>query len=171
SSFGYNSLSSLPALTNGNIIDVHAYGGAEELKKNPFYGPSLVSWLAAAQVVDRPLSVSEWNVEQFPIPDRAVIPLYIASSPSIQGWDALMQFAYSQQPLTSHGRPSNWDAFNDPALIATLPAAALLYRRHDVREADTTYVFAPTSDQLFNTLISPANSVALRTAAARGKLA
>src|SRR5262249_5587669 len=68
------------------------------------------------------------------------------------------------------GRPSNWQAFNDPALMATLPAAALLYRRHDVQEASTVYVFAPTEAQLFNQIISPANAVALRTAAEKGKL-
>ena len=81
-----------------------------------------------------------------------------------------MQFAYSQHPLASQGGPSNWEAYNDPALIATLPAAALLYRRGDVQEAKITYVFAPTPDQLFNKVISPANSVALRTATEKGKL-
>ena len=81
-----------------------------------------------------------------------------------------MLFAYSQQPLASLGGPSNWEAYNDPALIATLPAAALLYRRGDVQEAKTEYVFAPTPAQLFDQLISPKSSVALRTAAERGKL-
>jgi hypothetical protein len=51
-----------------------------------------------------------------------------------------------------------------------LPAAALLYRRGDVREASMTYVFAPTREQLFNEAISPTTSVALRTASERGKL-
>src|SRR5262249_42154829 len=85
-------------------------------------------------------------------------------------WDAVMQYAYSQQPMTNAGSPSNWHAFNDPALISMLPAAALLYRRGDVRESATTYAFVPTGEQLFYGLISPANSVALRTAAERGKL-
>ena len=92
-------------------------------------------WIAAAQVAGRPLSVPEWNVSPFPAPDRHAIPLYMAASASLQGWDAMMQYAYSQQALTNAGGPSNWHAFNDPALIATLPAAALLYRRGDVREA------------------------------------
>jgi hypothetical protein len=81
-----------------------------------------------------------------------------------------MQYAYSEQPLVDRGRPSNYQAFNDPALMATLPAAALLYRRHDVQEARTIYIFAPTKAQLFNQIISPANAVALRTAAEKGKL-
>ena len=131
---------------------------------------NLMHWIAAAQVAGRPLVVPEWNVERFPAPDRHAIPLYLAGAASLQGWDAMMQYAYSQQALSSRGSPSNWHAFNDPALIATLPAAALLYRRGHVQEARTTYVFAPGREQLFNRAISPANAVALRTAAEKGRL-
>ena len=120
---------------------------------------------------DRPLSVTEWNVSPFPASQIAtLIPLYVAGSASLQGWDALMQYAYSQQPTTNPGSPSNWHAFNDPALIATLPAAALLYRRNDIQEASTVYVFSPTREQLFNQVVSPKNAAALRTAAEKGKL-
>lgn len=170
STWGNNPLSSLPALLSGNIVDVHAYGGIDELEKNPLYAPTFVDWIAAAQVADRPLSVTEWNVSPFPAPDRHTSPLFVASSASFQGWDALMLFAYSQQPLANLGGASNWEAYNDPALIATLPGAALLYRRGDVQEAKTEYVFAPTPVQLFDQLISPKSSVALRTAVERGKL-
>jgi hypothetical protein len=168
--WGNEPLSSLPALTTGDVIDAHSYGGTDELKKSPIYTPTMIDWIAAAHVADRPLTATEWNVETFPAPDRHTIPLYVASSANLQGWDALMQYAYSQVPFADGGPPSNWHSFNDPALLATLPAAALLYRRNDVREAQTTYVFAPTPDQLFNRLISPANSVALRSAAEIGKL-
>jgi Cellulase (glycosyl hydrolase family 5) len=169
-SWGGTPLSSLPALTVGDMIDVHSYGGIGELEKNPIYAANLSHWIAAAQVANKPLSVTEWNVSPFPTADRHAIPLYIAGSARLQGWDALMQYAYAQGPINDRGVPSNWQAFNDPALLATMPAAALLYRRQDVREADTTYVFAPTQRQLFERLISPTNSVALRTAAERGKL-
>jgi hypothetical protein len=170
STWGRNPMSSLPALTDGSIIDAHSYGGVGVLETNPLYSANLIDWIAAAQIVDHPLSVTEWNVSPFPLPDRHALPLYIAGAADLQGWDALMQFAYSQQPLSSRGRAGNWDAFNDPALIATLPAAALLYRRHDAQESRTTYVFAPTSDQLFAQLISPDNAAALRTAAEKGRL-
>jgi hypothetical protein len=170
STWGFNPLSALPALTAGDIIDAHAYGGMGALEKNPVYAPSLVHWIGAAQVAGKPLSVTEWNVEPFPIPDRHTIPLYVAASASLQGWDALMQYAYSQVALDTPGGPSNWHAFNDPALMATLPAAALMYRQGHVREAETVYAFSPSSEQLFNQHISPQNSVALRTAAEKGKL-
>ncbi len=130
----------------------------------------MMHWIAAAHLVGRPLSITEWNVTPFPVADRHTIPLYMAGTASQQGWDALMQFAYSEGALDGPGRPSNWQAFNDPALLATLPAAALLFRRGDVQEARTVYVFTPTKTQLFNQEITPANSVGLRTAAEKGKL-
>ena len=170
SSWGHDPLSSLPALVSGDIIDVHSYGVVDELEMNPSTAPTFIDWIASAHVANRPLSVTEWNVSPFPTPDRHTTPLFVASSASAQGWDALMQLGYSIQPLAGPGSPSNWQAFNDPALMATLPAAALLYRRGDVQEARTTYVFAPTPDQLFGQLISPKNSIALRTAVEKGKL-
>jgi hypothetical protein len=168
--WGEEPLSSLPALAAGDLVDVHSYGNADELGKNPIYAANIVDWIALAQIVDRPLSVTEWNMGSFPVPDRHALPLYIAGAASLQGWDALMQFAYSVEPLSGSGSPSPWQSFNDPALLATLPAAALLYRRNDVKEAKTVYVFAPTQEQLFNEYISPANAVALRSAAEKGKL-
>ena len=170
STWGANPLSSLPALTAGDLIDAHSYGGIGELEKNPLYGPNLVDWIAAAQVAGKPLSVTEWNVEAFPAPDRHSVPLYVAASASHQGWSALMQYAYSQVPLNGPGGPSNWHAFNDPSLIATLPAAALMYRQGHVQEASTTYAFAPSREQLFNQSISPENAAALRTAVEKGRL-
>jgi hypothetical protein len=168
--WGNAPLSSLPALTSGDIVDAHSYGGIDELKKNPIYIPNMTHWIAAAHVAGRPLSATEWNVEPFPSPDRHTIPLYIAGTAKLQGWDALMQYAYSQTPLGVPAGASNWESFNDPGLLATLPAAALLYRRNDVREAQTVYVFAPTTDQLFDQLISPSNSVALRSAVEKSKV-
>jgi hypothetical protein len=170
SSWAGNPLTSLPALTAGDLIDVHSYLGARQLELNPLRSPNIMHWTAAAQVVDRPLSVTEWNLSPFPAPDRHAIPLYMAGSASFQGWDALMQYAYSQRPIVGPGAPSNWHAYNDPALIATLPAAALLYRRQDVQESRAVYVFAPSKAQLFDQVISPETSVALRTAADKGKV-
>jgi hypothetical protein len=81
-----------------------------------------------------------------------------------------MVYAYAQVPLNDAGTPSNWHAFNDPSLISTLPAAALLYRQGHVKEASTTYALAPDKEQLFYQSNSPENSIAARTASERGKL-
>jgi hypothetical protein len=163
-------ISSLPALLTGDIVDVHSYGTVDELKANPLYAANYADWIAVAHVVDRPLTISEWNVSRFPVPDRHAAPIYIASVASYQGWAGALQFAYSVQALNGATGAANWDATNDPGMIATLPAAALLFRRGDVQEAKRTFVFAPTQDQLTNQLISPATSVALRTAFEKGKL-
>lgn len=168
--WGLEGLSSLPALTSGDVVDAHSYGSIGELERNPWYSPNLMHWMAAAHVMNKPMSVTEWNVESFPAPDRHAIPMYIAGAASHQGWDAMMHYAYSQVPLNGQNGPSNWHAFNDPGLISTLPAAALLYRQGHVQEATNTYAFAPSKEQLFNQPISPANSVALRTASEKGKL-
>jgi hypothetical protein len=174
STWGSNPLSSLPALTMGSIIDVHSYGGVGELEKNPILTANLVHWIAAAQVIGKPLTVTEWGVDNRGAlaPDRQDIPLYVASSASMQGWDGVMFYAYSQEPFTDvRSTPSIYHAYNDPALMASLPAAALLYRQGHVKEASTTFVFEPGREMLFDQPISAANSVALRTASERGKLA
>lgn len=173
STWGENPLSSLPALTAGDIIDVHSYGGAGELSKNPLFASDLMDWIAAAHVVGKPLTATEWGVDAHGAlaPDREDLPLYIAASASMQGVDAMLFFAYAQEPLTrGSGTASVYQAYNDPALMASFPAAALLYRQGHVAAAATTYVFAPTPQMLFDQALSPANSVALRTAAERGKL-
>ncbi|MCC7074748.1 MAG: glycosyl hydrolase family 5 [Deltaproteobacteria bacterium] len=171
STWGNSPLSSLPALTAGDLIDVHAYGGAGQLETNPAIAANLVDWLAAGQVVGMPMTVTEWNAEPFPIADRHALPLYVASSASHQGWDALMHYAYTQEPVVGPGQASNWHAYNDPGLLATLPAAALLYRRGDVAEATSTFVLTPTREQLFFSALDADSTPALRTAAVKGKVA
>jgi hypothetical protein len=170
SAWGNGPLSSLPALLAGDVVDAHAYGFVGELERNPFFKPTLVHWLAAAHVAGRPLTVTEWNVESFPAPDRHAAPIYVAATAAHQGWDAMMLYAYGQGSLNDAGKPGNWDAFNDPALMVTNAAAALLFRQAHVREATSVYAYAPSAEQLFNQEVSPEKSVALRTAVERGKL-
>ncbi|MBV4531601.1 cellulase family glycosylhydrolase [Pseudomonas sp. SWRI107] len=170
STWGGNGLSALPALTTGDVIDAHAYGGTGQLERNPLTSDGMLNWLAAAQVVGLPMTVTEWNAEPFPTPDRHSLPLYVAATAGHQGWAAIMQYAYSQQAFSGWSTADNWHAYNDPAMLATLPAAALLYRRADVREASTRYVFAPSAKTLFERAITPANSVLLRTAMTQGRL-
>jgi len=169
SSWGNNPLSSLPALTSGDMVDVHAYGGELELEKDPHVTAGMMAWMAAGQVAGKPMSVTEWNVSPFPALDRHITPLLTASKASHQGWDALMQYAYAQNSLNQIGKPSNWHSHNDPAFLATLPAAALLYRQGHVAAASTTYYLAP-GEAMFSENISPETSTAIRTASETGKL-
>ncbi len=167
--WGKNPLASLPALTNGDIIDVHSYGRVLEIERNPVTSEGMTDWMAAAQVMDKPVSVTEWNVGRFPVLDGHTNSLLVASRASHQGWDALMHYAYAQNNMDKVGRPSSWHAHNDPARLATLPAAALLYRQGHVKGATTTYYLAPGS-KLFNEKINPTTSAAIRTSSKIGKL-
>ena len=82
--WGNSSLYSLPALTDGNMIDIHSYGGGECLNSNPRYQSSYLSWIGAAQVEGKPLSVSEWSVP-YPETDRFTSPLLVASIAACKG--------------------------------------------------------------------------------------
>lgn len=170
SSWGNNPLSSLPALTMGDIVDAHSYGGYGQLEKSPYFAANLTDWLAAAQVVGKPLSVTEWNAEPFPTPDRHTLPLFVGARAAHQGWDALMHYAYTQESISGAGSPSNWHSHNDPSLLPMLSAAALMYRRGDVQPASTTYVLDLGPEVFFNQMVSPSNSTAIRTAVEKGKL-
>ncbi|MFT5529893.1 MAG: hypothetical protein ACI9C0_001571, partial [Alteromonadaceae bacterium] len=162
-SWGKMSLASLPSLTTGDIIDAHSYGRKGELLFNPNYRAGLLSWIGAAQVTNKPLSVTEWNVENFPVSDRFTIPVWLASIASLQGWDSLMLYGYSQSPLNERGRGSNYSTFNDPALMSMMPASALLYRQKHVSEATNTYHIRLDKKRFFGEPINPSTSAALRT--------
>lgn len=168
--WGGNPVSSLPALTVGDMIDVHTYQGYGAIESNPIITSNLTHWIAAGQVVNKPLSVTEWNSEPFPTHDRHTLPMYVAAQASLQGWDAMMQYAYAQSPLNNAASPSNWETFNDPSFIYTLPASALMYRQGHVSESKSLYVISPSKDDLFNENINANTSVAIRTASELGKV-
>src|SRR5690606_37995745 len=96
--WGANPLFSLPALTAGDVIDVHSYGQAESLSSNPRYDDMSTHWIAAGQVRGMPLVVTEWNTEH-PQRDRCTQPLFVAATAAFQGWDAPMIYGYQQAPL------------------------------------------------------------------------
>lgn len=163
--------SSLPALATADMVDVHAYEDPGFLNRDPALGGTLVHTIAMAHVAGMPVSVTEWNMGRFPDADRAVLPIFVAASASHQGWDALMHYAYAQTPLQLPAAPSNWHALNDPARLAMLPAAALMFRQQHVREAATAYSWSPGASELFDAPLSAGWLVRLRLAAEKGRLA
>jgi hypothetical protein len=167
--WGAESLSSLPPLASGDIIDVHSYGAAESLGTNPHYEANFIAWIGAAQIAGKPLSITEWNVE-YPSRDRFVAPLYVAAVASLQGWDAPMIYGYAGAPLKPPEHPDARSTWNDPALTAVMPAAAVLFRSRHVREAVKTYRLDLTRESLYYERTSPETSVALRTLVEQSKL-
>ena len=167
--WGAETLSSLPPLASGDIIDVHSYGAAESLGTNPHFEPNFLAWIGAAQVAGKPLSITEWNVE-YPNRDRFVAPLYVAAVASLQGWDAPMIYGYTGGALGPPDHPDARSTWNDPALTALMPAAAVLFRSRHVREAMKTYRLDLTRENLYYERTSPETSVALRTLVEQSKL-
>jgi hypothetical protein len=164
--WGDNPISSMPSLTTGDVIDVHAYDGPGLLTTDPRYKPNLVTSIGMHQVSGKPITVSEWNMEswQQPVVERFCAPLYVASIAALQGWDALMLYGYSQQALLDQiPLASVWDCFNDPALLAEMPAAALLYRNGHVAPAKKEYCLALSREQMFDPALHPDSCAAART--------
>jgi len=162
-SWGHMGLFGLPSLTDGSIIDAHTYGKADELKLNPRYVPGFLTWPGGAQVTGYPLSITEWNIEPFPAIDRFNIPLFVASIANLQGWDALMLYGYSQNPLSTTGKGSNYSSYNDPAIIGLMPAAALLYRQNHVSPANKSYALKLNREDFFFNKQDPTTSKTIRT--------
>jgi hypothetical protein len=167
--WGAQSLYSLPSLAGGDIIDVHSYGKAESLGTNPRYEANFISWIGAAQIAGRPISITEWNVE-YPNRDRFIAPLYVAAVGALQGWDAPMIYGYSQVPVGRPDKPDTYSTWNDPALTALMPAAALMFRQGHVREAQQTYRLDLSRENLYYANTTPDTSAAIRTLVETSKL-
>lgn len=163
SAWGGNPIFSLPALTVGSVIDVHAYEAENELTRSPFHHASALAYPAAVQVIGMPLLISEWNTSNYPQDDRFIFPLRMATLAAHQGWDAPMIYGYAQQPLNGPQRPRTWSVGGDPSVMSTLPASALLYRQGHVQQANKTFALRISPDRFFEERIGPNTSLAIRT--------
>lgn len=154
----------LPALATGSMLDIHSYGDTGALSANPRHDANFVLWAAAANLADRPVSITEWNVP-YPRADRFTAPLYLAAYGAFQGWDAPMIYNYSQDRLSNPDRAREWSTFPDPALNGLTPAAALLFRRGDVAPPRERYHLALNRSQTYLEGLGPGNAAAVRTLA------
>ncbi|HSG92751.1 MAG TPA: hypothetical protein VK999_03495, partial [Methylotenera sp.] len=168
--WGGMSLTGLPSLTDGDVIDVHSYGRANEVEFNPRFRGGMLAWIGAGQVTDKPLVVTEWTVEKFPVEDRHVMPAWLAAIASLQGWDAPMLYGYSQSQLNALVGGSNYDTYNDPSLMAMMPAAALLFRQQHLKIAQKHYRLRLPPEVFFGEKITPDNSATIRTLLEQSKL-
>ncbi len=163
SMWGNSRLYSLPSLTEGTLIDAHAYGGDEALSDNPRYNANYISWIGASQMNGMPLSTTEWNTP-YPTIDRFIAPLYVASIASLQGWDAPMIYNYSEMStFAPTGNVHQWSTFVDPALMGMMPAAALAYREGHIAPANTSYCLDLDRSEAYFQEVTPTTSRAIRT--------
>ncbi|MFT5424588.1 MAG: hypothetical protein ACI89L_002384 [Phycisphaerales bacterium] len=154
-------LNGLTSLTRGGLIDVHSYGEAGELSRDPRVGATWLSRIAQARVLGLPLSVTEWNIPH-PARDRFTTPLHMAAMASFQGWDAPMLYGYLQEPLQPPKRAREWSAWVDPALMAVMPAASVMFRDGHVAGAQETVVFEPEADWVYNADLTADTTPVLR---------
>jgi hypothetical protein len=162
STWGDNPIFSLPALTVGDVVDVHSYGGEGWMGIDPLIAPNLLHWLQAGKVPGKPSTVSEWNLDGGLAIDRHTLPLYMAANAAHQGVAALMHYAYTQGPFAKSGGTGPYEAHADPALAYVMPLAALAYRSRLVAPARQSVVYAPSADEFFNRAATP-HDAALRT--------
>lgn len=159
----------LPSMKVGSLLDVHSYGEADALRADPRTKANFVHHMGAYQTLDRPLAISEWNMPH-PAPHRFGAPLYVAAIASLQGWDAPMAYAWTQGDPSRPEQLGPWEIHTDPALAATLPAAAVLFRRGDVRPSPNHHVVQLTDASLYGAHTGPKTSRTLRTLVERSRL-
>jgi hypothetical protein len=162
STWGDNPIYSLPSLSVGDVVDVHAYGAEGWMGIDPLVAPNLLHWIQAGKVAGKPSTVSEWNLDGGLAVDRQTLPLYIAASAAHQGVSALMHYAYTQGPFNLRGNVNQWEAHADPLMAYVMPLAAMVYRRGVVAPARQSVVYAPSADEFFGRSVTPQDSV-LRT--------
>ncbi|MGF1447857.1 MAG: hypothetical protein ACFB20_00415 [Opitutales bacterium] len=161
--WGGTPLFALPALTSGDLIDVHSYDGGEWLNNNPRFKPSFFNFIAGSQLPDFPLTITEYNFSDGASGmDPWSVQLMVAVQGAYQGWDAPMLYGYSQDGLRGNST-SMWSSYNHPGVVGLSPACALLFRRGDIQPAQKTALLQFDEQTLFHTRSDPGSFRALRT--------
>ncbi|MGF1484342.1 MAG: hypothetical protein ACFBZ8_08255 [Opitutales bacterium] len=163
--------SSLPALTAGDLIDVHMYDGGEWLNNNPRFKGSFFSYIAGSQLSGYPLTITEYNFSDGASGlDPWSVPLMVAVQGAFQGWDGPMLYGYSQDGLRGDST-SMWSSYTHPGVVGLSPACALLYRQQHVQPARQTALLKLDEETLFHTRNDPNGFRALRTLAEQHRIA
>lgn len=168
-SWGDDPMASLPALTVGDVIDVHAYDGEGTLDVDPRVAATFVHRMAAARVEGMPLTITEWNLLP-PVRDRFVGPVWVAALAALQGFEAPMHYSYSSTPLPPPDRLYEGMGLIDPATMALMPAAALLYREGHVEPARRRYRVVLDRAHLYDREMGAHRSAAIRTLAEQSRV-
>jgi hypothetical protein len=156
-------LYSLPALTTGDIVDVHSYASKAPLFTNPLEVSNFVQSIGYAQVAGKPFSVSEYNSGENHAKETShIIMPFTAAHAAFQGWDAIMLYGYSQDGFNGR-KASPWSSYSDPTFLDLSYASSLLYRAQHIAKANNEMVISGLEDKIFSQAISPKTSLSLRT--------
>jgi hypothetical protein len=146
-----------------DLMDAHLYYGGDDVGPGGGLDDSWVAHapdalgtpfgrIAAMRIDGKPLVATEvaHNPPKF---YRAAYYPGLAAVASLQGWSALMVYAYSQSPQPdTHLSGEFFGAYEmeaDPVTIASFAAATLIYRRGDVAAARETVVVRVDDDDMF----------------------
>ncbi|HSV72457.1 MAG TPA: hypothetical protein VLH79_01710 [Chthonomonadales bacterium] len=168
--WGGGAVYSLPALQAGDVFDCHTYSTPDFLSTNPRFAGNFAHVMARSQVAGWPAICSEYNMEDaHTYRDPFTVMPYVAALAAFQGWDAPMLYGYSQDGFGGWSL-SMWSSYQHPGLMGLAPAAALLYRRGDVRPARSTVHLDLSGEQLFMQRTDEHTSRSIRTAMERHRL-
>jgi len=156
------SYSTLPIQAEMDVVDIHAYWqhpvfpdkdnrsiwtvGNESMVNHP--EARTLSDLALQRVAGKPLIVTEYN-HSSPNTYGAEAFLMAAAYSALQDWDGLFVYSYAHgnQPWDAGKINGNFDIYAHPLKMATLPAAAALFLRGDVRTPEGTQEATATEEQ------------------------
>jgi hypothetical protein len=150
-----------PSQATMDFLDAHAYWdhptddfrrcrNTPELTGNPREVGLSLAELSMSKVEGKPMVVSEWG-HPWPNEYRLEGPLWKAAVGSLQGWDALLAFEYAGTgDLAADYLAGPFDVGNDPEVMGLFPAAALLFRRGDVRQSPQTTSIHWTEADIFH---------------------
>jgi hypothetical protein len=148
---------------------VHGYDGEGSLDVDPRTGANFIHRMAAGRVEGMPMTITEWNLLP-PVRDRFVDPVWLAAVAALQGWEAPMHYSYTSTPLPPPDRLYDGMGLIDPATVALMPAAALLYREGHVEPARRRYRVVLDREHLYEREMGAHKSAAIRTLAEQSRL-
>lgn len=126
------------------------------VERNPLFGAGLIeNAIAMVKLNTKPVTSTESNM-MWPHEWRSSYFLSTASAAALQDWDAMCFYCYFG------GYGYDWDKadaatavlqptveFNDPALLATMPNAAIMYHRRDVAPGKNLVQVVPAQDDIY----------------------
>ena len=149
---------------------VNAYGAPNNLATNPRFADTLTHWMSAAGVAGKPLADHRMEygaLSRKHPPQSARLYRLHGALAGLGRPDALwLRHCRSERA----GEPGNWNGFNDPASLAMMPAAALLFRQGHAQTALKSYELTLSPEQFYGRNITPKTSQTIRTLSEQSKL-
>ena len=121
----------------------------QSMLKSPQAG--LIGNLAPRQVMNRPYTVSEWNIGTWN-EHLMEASFSMTSTGLLQGWDGLMQFVLIPRDPPSE-KPTLPNSFfsvgENPSVVLQYPTLARMWHRQDIKEAGPVFIRRISPEQMY----------------------